>query len=60
MIRIRQLKVEVTLDSRDYLLKAISKKLKVSTNHIKDFSLKRQSLDARNKNEIYYNVWWRL
>lgn len=54
MIRIRQLKVEVTLDSRDYLLKAISKKLRVSTNHIKNFSIKKQSLDARNKNEIYY------
>lgn len=54
MIRVRQIKVEVTLDSRDYLLKAISKKLKISTSHIRDFIIKKQSLDARNKNEIYF------
>lgn len=54
MIRIRQLKIEVTLDSRYHLLKAISKKLKVSPNEIQNFIIKKQSLDARNKNKIYY------
>lgn len=54
MIRVRQLKIEVTLDNKENLIKAISKKLKVSKDSIKDIKIKKQSLDARNKNEIYY------
>ena len=54
MIRVRQIKIEVTLDSRERLLKAISKKLRIAIDDIKDFTIKKQSLDARNKNEIYY------
>lgn len=54
MLRIRQIKVEVLADNSENLKKAIAKKLKISENEIKSFSIKKQSLDARNKNEISY------
>ena len=54
MIRIRQIKIEVTEEIHDSLIKAISKKLKVSNASIKNYIIKKQSIDARDKNEIYY------
>ncbi len=54
MIRVRQIKVEVLNDSIDNLKKAISKKLNISINDIQTLKIHKQSLDARNKNEIYY------
>ena len=54
MIRVRQIKIEVSSDNKNALLKAISKKIKLSSDKIKNYKIKKQSLDARNKNEIYY------
>jgi len=54
MLRVRQIKVEVTSDNNDNLKKAIAKKLKIEVGQIKSFSIKKQSLDARNKKEIFY------
>ena len=54
MIRVRQIKIEVSQDNQNNLLKAISKKVKIPPNSIKNLYIKKQSLDARNKNEIYY------
>ena len=54
MIRVRQIKVEVTSNNEENLKKEIAKKIKVDLNNIKDYEIKKQSLDARNKNEIFY------
>ena len=54
MLRIRQIKVEVEKDNKDYLVKAISQKLRISKNDIIDFVIHKQSIDARNKDRIYY------
>ena len=53
MIRVRQVKILVENDNVDNLYKAISKKLNISKNDILDLKLKKQSLDARDKNQIY-------
>ena len=54
MLRVRQIKIEVSIDSKEMLLKSIAKKLKISKFMIKNYSIYKQSLDARKKNEIYY------
>ena len=54
MIRVRQIKVEVSLNSSNTLKKAIAKKLNVNIDSIKNYIIKKQSLDARNKNKIFY------
>lgn len=54
MIRVRQVKVEVGIDNEETRLQAISKKLKIPKEKIKEYSIKKQSLDARDKNQIYY------
>lgn len=54
MLRVRQIKVEVCLDNSNNLKKAIAKKLRIKLDEIKNYEIKKQSLDARNKNEIFY------
>ena len=54
MIRVRQIKIEVLSDNSDNLKKEIAKKLKVNVNLINDYKINKQSIDARNKNEIFY------
>ena len=54
MLRVRQIKVEVLSDNSDNLKKAIAKKLKIDVSEIREYKIKKQSLDARNKNEIFY------
>jgi len=54
MLRIRQVKVEVSKNSDKEIINSISKKIKVSNDKIKKYSILKQSLDARNKDEIYY------
>lgn len=54
MLRVRQVKIEVTSDNRENLLKTISKKLKIDKSLIEDISIFKQSIDARDKNNIYY------
>lgn len=54
MLRVRQIKVEVSSNNKENLKKTIAKKLKQPFSNIKTVSIKKQSLDARNKNEIYY------
>ena len=54
MITIRQIKVEVTKNTQEEIIKKISKKIKVDENDISDLVLEKQSLDARDKNEIFY------
>ena len=54
MLRVRQIKIEVTKNNKENLYKAVSKKLKIDFNLIEKIDIYKQSLDARNKNEIYY------
>ena len=54
MLRVRQVKVDVLSDSKENILKKVADKLKISVNDIDGFSIMKQSVDARNKNEIFY------
>lgn len=53
MIRIQQLKVPLTYDET-FLRKEIAKKLKISASEIKSLHVRKQSLDARKKPELFY------
>ncbi len=54
MIRIRQIKIEALTNSKEKLKEKIAKKLKITPNEIKSFSIERESIDARNKENIFY------
>ena len=54
MIKVRQIKIEVTKNNEDNLLKSISKKLKTDISNIENYTIEKLSIDARNKEEIYY------
>lgn len=56
MIRINQIKVPYKneKDEHNILKNIIAKKLKISSDDIKDFKIKRKSVDAREKPEIYF------
>ena len=54
MIRVRQVKINVTDDNRDNLLKSISKKIKVNVDDIKDYVIVKKSIDARYKPDLFY------
>lgn len=54
MIRLRQIKLEVDKDSDDLLLEKISKKLRIKKEVIKKYNINKKSIDARDKNRIYY------
>lgn len=51
MIRVRQVKV---LIEKDNPLEALAKKIKIPVNQIIDYKIIRKSIDARDKNEIFY------
>ena len=51
MLRVRQVKVEVT---KNNILEVLTKKIKIKESDIIDYEIIKRSIDARNKNEIYY------
>ena len=51
MVRVRQVKV---LIEEDNLLEKISKKLRVNVSEIVNYKIVKKSIDARDKNNIYY------
>ncbi len=51
MIRVRQVKV---LIEEDNLLEKISKKLRINVSEIVNYKIVKKSIDARDKNNIYY------
>ncbi len=51
MLRVRNLKVEVL---KKDIIGALAKKLKVEVSDILDYEIIKESIDARNKTEIYY------
>ena len=54
MLRVRQIKVEVDRDNKENLIKAVSKKLKISSEDVLELLIHKQSIDARNKSSIFY------
>jgi len=54
MIRIRQIKIPVNIDSPSYLEKKISQKLKISNRDIIKYEISKRSIDARDKKNILY------
>ena len=54
MLKVRQIKIEVTKNNKDNLLKLVAKKLKTNISNIENYTIEKQSIDARNKEEIYY------
>ena len=54
MINIRQIKIEVTNDNLDNLFFSITKKLHIKKEDIKSLKIFKKSIDARDKNHIYY------
>ena len=53
MLRIQQLKVPLTYDET-YLKRELSRKLKIPASEMKELKVRKQSLDARKKPELYY------
>lgn len=54
MIRVRQIKIKVLEDSIQRLIEEVSKKLRISSSDISSYQIKKQSLDARKKDAIFY------
>ena len=54
MIRIKNIKIDVENDNLCFLKKKIAKKIKVNDSDIMDLAIKKKSIDARNKGEIFY------
>ena len=52
MIRVRQIKVNIL--NNDKLVSKICKKLNIKENDIIDFKINKKSIDARDKNNIYF------
>ena len=55
MIRLRQVKVRVSLDSDDLVVDLCAKKIGVKKNDILSYKIIKRSIDARDKDNIYYS-----
>lgn len=54
MLRVRQIKIKLELDNKEEIIKETCKKLGIKKENITYFQIKKQSLDARKKEEIHY------
>ena len=54
MIRVRQIKVEVKKDSFEEVRKKTIQKLKIKNSDLKDLTIVKQSIDARDKKNVLY------
>lgn len=54
MIRVRQIKIDVLNDFDDNRFNLILKKMKLKKEDIISYKISKQSIDARDKNNIYY------
>ena len=54
MIKVRQIKLKVEEDNEEKLLSKINKKLNLKNNKIISYEIAKKSIDARNKNEIFF------
>ena len=54
MLRIRQVKINILNNSYEDIRSAIASKLKINNEEVIDFKINKQSIDAREKNNILY------
>ena len=54
MIKVRQIKVEVLSDNEEERLKSLLNKTKLKKENILSYKISKQSLDARDKENIYF------
>ena len=54
MIRIRQVKIPIINDSKEYITNKISKILRIDQSKINNYKIVKKSIDARDKNNILY------
>lgn len=54
MIRVRQIKIDAHLDQEKNITKKLASRLKIKEKEIQNYQIKKQSLDARDKNIIFY------
>lgn len=54
MIRVRQIKVPITSDNKEFIIKKITSKLKIKSDEILEYKIVKKSIDAREKNNILY------
>ena len=54
MLKVRQVKIDALLDNEENRLKALCKKLKISQDELLSYEISKQSLDARDKNQVFY------
>lgn len=54
MIRVRQVRIKINDDNIDNIRKKIVKMLRIENSDIVDLSINKKSIDARDKNDIFY------
>ena len=54
MIKVRQIKIDVLKDNEDERYNLLLKKLKVNKSDILSYKISKQSIDARDKNSIFF------
>ena len=54
MIKVRQIKIDVREDNTSNLKNKVLKKLRTDDNHLKELKIIKKSIDARDKNNVYY------
>ena len=54
MLRVRQIKIKLELDTKEEVIKETCKKLGIKKEELTFFQIRKQSLDARKKEEIHY------
>ena len=54
MLRIRQIKIDVTKANIDNIKKEVARKLRININDINDLKINKESIDARKKPQISY------
>lgn len=54
MIKVRQIKVDVFKDNKESRLNALLRKTNLKKENVLNYQITKQSLDARNKNNIFY------
>ena len=54
MIRISQIKIPITEDTKDRIILECSKKLRINKNDIESYKINKKSVDARKKPDLFY------
>lgn len=54
MIRVKQIKIDALNKTDELIIEKIATKLRINKNKILEYKIKKESLDARNKNQIFF------